>query len=342
MTRTALRSAVVVFSAFAQHSTSFVLRGSRGAAPGAFTQHPRGQHPSNAPMALGLTNRIGSTAAVGVRATSMASSSTDETPPVSPLPGNCLVIGGNRGLGLEVVRHLKKRESTILATTRTTNADLEAVGVSVLEGIDVSDKDSGTKLVEAVQKELGEGGTLDYVICNVGILIPDTFEDPKFDAAVKMYEVCVLGPLRVLQALVLSGLLREGSSIGMVTSEGGSVGLRTEVEGGNNYGHHMSKCAQNMMGKLFALDVKPRGVAIVNIHPGFMKTSMTEIYADKYDELGAIGPEEAAPGIVKAVEDLTLENTGKFIAPKGSTSLGLGVYALEDPESYGPFSELPW
>lgn len=61
----------------------------------------------------------------------------------------------------------------------------------------------------------------------------------------------------------------------------------------------MSKCAQNMMGKLFALDVKPRGIAIVCLHPGFMKTSMTEMYADKYEELGAIGPEEAAPGIVK-------------------------------------------
>ena len=61
----------------------------------------------------------------------------------------------------------------------------------------------------------------------------------------------------------------------------------------------MSKCAQNMMGKLFALDVKPRGIAMVCLHPGFMKTSMTEIYADKYDELGAIGPEEAAPGLVK-------------------------------------------
>lgn len=61
----------------------------------------------------------------------------------------------------------------------------------------------------------------------------------------------------------------------------------------------MSKCAQNMMGKLFALDVKPRGIAIVCLHPGFMKTSMTKIYADKYDELGAIGPEEAAPGLVK-------------------------------------------
>eukprot|EP00903_Cladosiphon_okamuranus_P016884 g15566.t1 len=271
----------------------------------------------------------------------MVSSSTDETP-LPPLPGSCLVIGGNRGLGLELVRHLKKRQSNVLATTRTTNGDLEAVGCGVIEGIDVSDSDAGAKLVEAVKEKLGEGGTLDYVICNAGILTPDTFEDPKYDAAVKMYEVCVLGPLRTLQSLVMSGLLREGSNIGMITSEGGSVSLRTELEGGNNYGHHMSKCAQNMMGKLFALDVKPRGIAMVCLHPGFMKTSMTKIYADKYDELGAIGPEEAAPGLVKAVEDLTLETTGKFIAPQGSKSLGLGLYALDNPDNYGPFCELPW
>lgn len=38
----------------------------------------------------------------------------------------------------------------------------------MIEGIDVSDSDSGTKLVKAVQEKLGEGGTLDYVICNAG------------------------------------------------------------------------------------------------------------------------------------------------------------------------------
>lgn len=53
----------------------------------------------------------------------MASSTIDETPP--PLSGSCLVIGGNRGLGLEVVRHLKQRQSNVMATTRKTNADLE-------------------------------------------------------------------------------------------------------------------------------------------------------------------------------------------------------------------------
>lgn len=56
----------------------------------------------------------------------MASSSADETPlPPPPLPGTSLVIGGNRGVGLELVRHLKKRQSKVLATTRKTNDDLE-------------------------------------------------------------------------------------------------------------------------------------------------------------------------------------------------------------------------
>lgn len=56
-------------------------------------------------------------------APTMASAGVDDT--TIPLPGNVLVISGNRGLGLEVVRHLKTRQSNVLATTRKTNADLE-------------------------------------------------------------------------------------------------------------------------------------------------------------------------------------------------------------------------
>lgn len=54
-----------------------------------------------------------------------------------------------------------------------------------------------------------------------------------------------------------------------------------------------------MLGKILSLDLKPKGIAICNLHPGFLKTSMTEIYKDKYDEFGAIEAKDAAPGIVK-------------------------------------------
>jgi hypothetical protein len=51
-----------------------------------------------------------------------------------------------------------------------------------------------------------------------------------------------------------------------LTSEGGSITLRTEGEGGGMYGHHGSKAAGNMIGKLLGYDLKERGIPIAMIH----------------------------------------------------------------------------
>lgn len=61
----------------------------------------------------------------------------------------------------------------------------------------------------------------------------------------------------------------------LISSESGSIGLRHEKEGGGNYGHHASKSALNMVGKLLSLDLKEHGVIISILHPGFMRTEMT-------------------------------------------------------------------
>eukprot|EP00604_Paraphysomonas_vestita_P003347 CAMPEP_0174818026 /NCGR_PEP_ID=MMETSP1107-20130205/620_1 /TAXON_ID=36770 /ORGANISM="Paraphysomonas vestita, Strain GFlagA" /LENGTH=156 /DNA_ID=CAMNT_0016029319 /DNA_START=175 /DNA_END=645 /DNA_ORIENTATION=- len=155
-------------------------------------------------------------------------------------------------------------------------------------------------------------------------------------------EICAFAPLRIIQNLVKSNHLVSGSKIGMITSEGGSIGLRLEAEGGGNYGHHMSKCAQNMMGKILAIDLKPKGIALVSIHPGFLRTEMTAHYAQFYEEFGAILPEEAVVPILTAVANVDINGIpGRFVAPLGSKGLGLGVHAL--PNSYlEPFGELPW
>lgn len=44
------------------------------------------------------------------------------------------------------------------------------------------------------------------------------------------------------------------------------MGLRTREEGGGNYGHHASKAAANMMGKLLSLDMEKRGINVLSIH----------------------------------------------------------------------------
>lgn len=52
----------------------------------------------------------------------------------------------------------------------------------------------------------------------------------------------------------------------LITTEGGSIALRTREEGGGQFGHHGSKAAANMVGKLLAFDLEKIGVTAVMIH----------------------------------------------------------------------------
>lgn len=57
----------------------------------------------------------------------------------------------------------------------------------------------------------------------------------------------------------------------LLTSEGGSITLRTESDEGM-FGHHGSKAAANMVGKLLSSSLKKEGVIVGMAHPGFLKS----------------------------------------------------------------------
>jgi NAD(P)-dependent dehydrogenase (short-subunit alcohol dehydrogenase family) len=98
-----------------------------------------------------------------------------------------------------------------------------------------------------------------------------------------MYTTSSIAPVFIIHRLVQEGLVQKGTKIVLVSSESGSIGLRHEVEGGGNYGHHASKAALNMVGKLLSLDLKDKGVVVSIVHPGFMRTDMTKgVGFDKY------------------------------------------------------------
>ena len=61
----------------------------------------------------------------------------------------------------------------------------------------------------------------------------------------------------------------------------------------------------NALGRSLAMDLKKSGIAVAQLHPGFVKTRMVN-----YN--GIITPEESAAGLAARIEDLTLENTGTF------------------------------
>lgn len=200
---------------------------------------------------------------------------------------NILILGATRGLGASLRKLYASKPSTktVFATTRATAppSATEESHVSWITGIDVSQPDVGQKLVSQIPSST----KISTTIISAGYFGFETFDTADWEKQVRMYTTSAIGPVFVVQNLFKAGLLGEGSKVFLVSSEGGSITLRHEKEGGGNYGHHASKTALNMVGRLLSLDLKDKGVAVGLVHPGFMRTEMTKgVGFDKYWDAG--------------------------------------------------------
>lgn len=222
-----------------------------------------------------------------------------------------LVTGANRGIGLALVTELQKCGAEVVATTRKSSKELDALNVyQVFEGIDVTDDDA----CERLGKEIGY--QLDIVINNAGyFMVPvETIKTLNFEEEKSMIDICALGPLRITSVLYKAGLLKKGTKVAMITSQGGSIGWRTvQNPHGRDYGHHMSKAAANMGGVLLAQELKGENISVSILHPGFNKTQMTSKYAAIWEVEGAVDASIGAKRVLHEINLQSMESTGKFI-----------------------------
>ena len=170
---------------------------------------------------------------------------------------NVLVIGASRGLGAELVKKYAANGIHAFATGRSDKSPGFPKDITYIPSIDIANEDAGATLLKALK-----GTKLDTVIITAGYFATESFDEPKWAEQVKMYTTSSIGPVFIVHHLVKSGLLKEGSKIVLVSSESGSITLRHESEGGGNYGHHASKSALNMAGKLLSLDLKDKRIAV--------------------------------------------------------------------------------
>ncbi|GFF90879.1 uncharacterized oxidoreductase YKL071W [Aspergillus udagawae] len=258
------------------------------------------------------------------------------------MSNNILIVGASRGLGASLRRLYASKASTarVFATSRSSAPpeDSSESRVSWVQNIDVSQPSVGETLVS----QLPSSTKLSYVIITAGYFGFETFDDPDWEKEVKMYTTSAIGPVFVVQRLVKAGLLEKGSKVILVSSESGSITLRHEKEGGGNYGHHASKAALNMVGKLLSLDLKEKGIAVGLVHPGFMRTEMTKsVGFDKYwDAGGAVTPDEAAQSLASFIDGFDISQTGQFWAPRGPGDIGTAEAVLGKDLST-PL-QLPW
>jgi len=211
-----------------------------------------------------------------------------------------LITGTNQGIGLELAKQYKNRGDAVIAACRAASDELRGAGVEIVENIDVTDDESVERLAAAVGDR-----KIDVIINNAGILTRETFDDLDFERMCKQFEVNALGPLRVTRALAEN--LTDGGKVGIVTSR---VGSMDDNSSGGNYGYRMSKAAANMAGVNLSHDFKARNIAVVMLHPGYVKTNMT-------GGGGMTDAATAAGGLIERMDALDMETTGTFWHAEG-------------------------
>ena len=206
-----------------------------------------------------------------------------------------VITGANRGIGLELARHYAAEGCEVIGVCRQSSEELAGVAGQVIDGVDVT-TDAG---IDKLKSGLA-GKRISLLINNAGLLQDEQLGGIDFDSIRTQMEINAYAPLRVAEAL--APLMGQGSKIANITSRMGSI---ADNDSGGRYGYRASKAALNAFGKSLAVDLKPRGIAVAQLHPGYVKTRMVNFG-------GLITPEESARGLAERIANLTLENTGSF------------------------------
>ncbi|MEH6346144.1 MAG: SDR family oxidoreductase [Bermanella sp.] len=216
---------------------------------------------------------------------------------------NILITGANRGIGLALTKQYLSQGDTVYAVCRKASTELASLkDANVIEGIDVSDDKNLLTLKNSLTDV-----SLDIVINNAGIMTEETLGNIDFSAVVHQFLVNAVGPLKTTQSLLEN--LNKGSKVAIITSRMGSIGDNTS---GGWYGYRMSKSAANSAAASLAQDLKPKGVSLVLLHPGFVQT-------DLVDQQGDVTATHAASNLVTRINELTLETTGSLFHANGES-----------------------
>jgi len=206
-----------------------------------------------------------------------------------------VITGASRGIGLSFSQLYQERGYVVYAACRNASSELAALGVNVIEGVDVTKPEGIQRLAAAL-----DGVGIDLLINNAGILRNEVLGNIEQTTIRQQFETNALAPLLVTESLI--GNLSAQAKVAFITSRMGSV---TDNSSGGRYGYRMSKAALNIAAVSMAHDLKPKGVAVAILHPGLVGTDMI-------GGVGDITPDQAADRLSQRIDQLNLSNTGTF------------------------------
>ncbi len=229
-----------------------------------------------------------------------------------------LITGGSSGIGLEFARQLLKAGDRVIAASRNPEGSTDLRELKVAHGdrlsvyrLDVGDEASPRSLFEAVS---GDVDGLDMLINSAGIISGDEEHISVFgkldqEELARTFLVNSIAPLMMTE--LFFPLLKSGEHpiVVNISSLNGSIGLWNRP---GKYSYCASNAALNLITKILSIELRDAGIVVVSFHPGWVQTRMTR------NEDAPMTPEESIGGMMRVIESLTPDDSGKFLDWEGN------------------------
>lgn len=221
------------------------------------------------------------------------------------MSNTAIVTGGSRGIGLEIVKVLLKKDYNVVISSRSINADVEALINKFGEKVFFVPSDIGSESDrdEIVNTAVESYGGVTLLVNNAGVaprVRKDMLEITEDDYDFVM-DINLKGAYFLTQA-VAKLMIKAGE--GRIINTGS---ISAETVSLNRAEYCMSKAGVSMMTRLFAVRLAEYNIPVIEIAPGVIDTPMIERVKDKYNALAQNGTIPARrlgtpSDIAKAVE----------------------------------------
>lgn len=204
-----------------------------------------------------------------------------------------VVTGASSGIGAATARRLAEQGYNVYALARRKDR-LEALGVGTPVVCDITSDADVTQFASSIDR-------VDLLVNNAGGAHgADTVENASIDDWRWMYDVNVLGTLRMTRALL--PLMSDAATIITISSTAGLI----VYEGGGGYA--AAKHAQTALVETLRLELCGRPIRVVEIDPGMVKT-------DEFALIRFGGDADRAASVYAGVEKpLTAEDIAECVA----------------------------
>ncbi|KAB2570702.1 C-factor, partial [Lasiodiplodia theobromae] len=203
-----------------------------------------------------------------------------------------VITGANSGIGHEFAKVLIKEGYDVHAVDVQDGEGLKSLGCKTSQ-LDVTSEDA----IKKFKQQYGDG-PLDLLLNVAGVMdaAHDSLTTLNASSLSKTFAVNTFGPLLLTQAFLPNILKSSSPRLGYVSSRVGSI---ADNSSGGSYAYRSSKTALNMICKNLSVELRDKGVVVVIMHPGMVRTPLTLTLEGAHGIPGMVDPDEAAGKLYK-------------------------------------------